>query len=66
MRSGLVVGDVRHPRRPQRLRKGDVVQAASIGQFSDLGGFRAGFGERPDPLVLRIWRNGGQGDLQMR
>ncbi len=66
--SGVLIDAVSAGSRAARngLRKGDVVQAGSIGQFSDLGGFRAGFGERPDALVLRIWRNGRQGDLQMQ
>jgi hypothetical protein len=37
-----------------------------MGEFGDLGGFRASFGDRPGDLWLRVWRNGRQGDLPMR
>ncbi len=66
--SGVLVDAVANGSRAARngLRKGDVVQAGSIGEFGDLGGFRAGFSERPAQLVLRVWRNGRQGDLAMQ
>ena len=66
--SGVLVDAVANGSRAARngLRKGDVVQASNIGKFTDLSGFRAGFDERTEPLVLRVWRNGQQGDLQMR
>jgi S1-C subfamily serine protease len=66
--SGVLVDAVTRGSRAARngLRKGDVIQAATVGEFGDLGGFRAGFSERPEALVLRVWRNGQQGDLQMR
>lgn len=48
------------------LAKGDVIMSASSGEFADLGGFRAGFAEPPRNLVLRIWRQGRQGDALMR
>ncbi len=66
--SGVLVEKVANGSRAARngLRKGDVVQAGSIGKFTDLSGFRAGFDERPDALVLRLWRNGQRGDLQMQ
>jgi serine protease DegQ len=66
--SGVLVDTVANGSRAARngLRKGDVIQASNIGKFTDLGGFRAGFDERTEPLVLRVWRSGQQGDLQMR
>ena len=66
--TGVLVDAVASGSRAARngLRKGDVVQAGSLGEFGDLGGFRAGFSERPDELVLVIWRNGRRGPLPMR
>ncbi len=48
------------------LQAGDVVLAASSGNFSDLLGFRASFGTPPQQLVLRILRGNARGDLIMR
>ena len=48
------------------LRKDDVVMAASSGQFSDLGGFRATFAQQPAQLVLRVLRGNARGDLAMQ
>jgi serine protease DegQ len=66
--TGVLVDDVVRGSRAARngLRKGDVIRAASIGEFADLGGFRAGFGEPPAELVLVVWRNGQQGQLLMQ
>ena len=66
--TGVLVEDVARNSRAARngLRKGDVIRAASIGEFADLGGFRANFAEPPADLVLRVWRNGRQGDLLMQ
>jgi len=66
--SGVLVEDVTRGSRAARngLRKGDVILAGSIGEFADLGGFRANFSEASDPLVLRVWRNGRIGDLPMQ
>ena len=66
--TGVLVDAVASGSRAARngLRKGDVVQAGSLGEFGDLGGFRAGFSERPDELVLVIWRNGRRGPLPMQ
>jgi serine protease DegQ len=66
--TGVLVDEVARGSRAARngLRKGDVIRAASIGEFADLGGFRAGFSERPVELVLVVWRNGRQGQLLMQ
>ncbi|MBW8850307.1 MAG: trypsin-like peptidase domain-containing protein [Xanthomonadales bacterium] len=66
--SGVLVDDVAAGSRAARngLRKGDVVQQATIGEFADLAGFRAGFAEPPGQLVLQVWRGGVQGNLGMR
>ena len=66
--TGVLVDEVARGSRAARngLRKGDVIRAASIGEFADLGGFRAGFSERPVELVLVVWRNGQQGQLLMQ
>ncbi len=45
------------------LRSGDVVLAASSGDFADLAGFRASFGKKPQQLVLRVLRGGSTGSL---
>ena len=49
-----------------RLQQGDVVLAASSGEFTDLGGFRASFATSPQQLVLRVLRGRNSGQLQMR
>ena len=43
-----------------------MVLAASSGQFTDLGGFRASLGTPPPQLVLRVLRGRNSGQLQMR
>ncbi|HVI58554.1 MAG TPA: Do family serine endopeptidase [Luteimonas sp.] len=48
------------------LREGDVVLAASSGNFSDLPSFRASIAARPQQLVLRILRGNTQGTVLMR
>ena len=48
------------------LQKDDVVLAASSGEFSDLGGFRASFAQAPQRLVLRVLRGNVRGDLPMQ
>ena len=49
------------------LQPGDVIVAASSGQFADLPGFRASFTRAPAQLILRIVRGGNRpGDLPMQ
>ena len=66
--AGVLVEDVARGSRAARngLSKGDVVLAASSGQFTDLGGFRASLGTPPPQLVLRVLRGRNSGQLQMR
>ena len=66
--TGVLVEEVVRGSRAARngLRKGDVIREATVGEFADLAGFRANFAEPQPNLVLRIWRNGGIGDLPMR
>lgn len=66
--TGVLVQDVQRGSRAAQngLQPGDVVLAASSGEFSDLTGFRAGF-VRPVPqLVLRVMRGNASGQLLMR
>ncbi len=65
---GVLVQDVARGSRAAAngLRAGDVVLAASSGDFDDLSGFRLGFGKPPQQLVLRILRGDTRGDLAMR
>lgn len=65
---GVLVEKVARGSRAARngLRQGDVVVAASAGQFEDLPGFRASFTRAPSQLVLRIVRGGQQGNLLMQ
>ena len=48
------------------LRSGDVILAASSGEFSDLTGFRASVSGNPAQLVLRVLRNGRAYNVQLR
>jgi len=48
------------------LRAGDIVLAASSGDFDDLAGFRLSFGRAPRSLVLRVRRGDAVADLPMR
>ena len=66
--SGVLVEDVARGSRAaqNRLQQGDVVLAASSGEFTDLGGFRASFATSPQQLVLRVLRGRNSGQLQMR
>ncbi|RMH93408.1 PDZ domain-containing protein [Lysobacter pythonis] len=66
--SGVQVDDVARGSRAERsgLRRGDVVLAASSGEFGDLASFRASFRDAPPQLVFRIWRNGQRGQILMQ
>ena len=66
--SGVLVDDVARGSRAavSGLAKGDIIIDASIGEFSDLAGWRAGFEQRPAQLVLRIVRGNARGQLVMR
>lgn len=67
--TGVLVSQVKRGSRAEAngLRAGDVVLAATAGEFADLASFRANFQDRkPAQLVLRVFRNGSQGNLVMR
>ena len=48
------------------LAADDVIIQASVGEFADLASWRANFQQRPQQLVLRVWRSGNTGQLVMR
>jgi Do/DeqQ family serine protease len=66
--SGVLVAAVARGSRAAQsgLRGGDVVLASSVGDFSDLTGFRAALQEASGQLVLRVLRGGASGTLLMR
>jgi Do/DeqQ family serine protease len=66
--SGVLVENVALGSRAARngLLKGDIVLAASSGDFSDLPSFRASVSTRPQQLALQVLRNGRPGVLPMR
>jgi serine protease DegQ len=66
--SGVLVESIERGSRAAQsgLQRGDVVIAASSGEFSDLSGFRASLGSPPAQLVLRILRGNVSGQLMMR
>ncbi|PJK06574.1 heat-shock protein [Lysobacteraceae bacterium NML71-0210] len=63
--SGVLVSDVARGSRAAQsgLREGDVILAASSGEFNDLASFRASFHNPPQRLLLRLWRNGQRGQI---
>jgi Do/DeqQ family serine protease len=65
---GVLVSEVKRGSRAavNGLAAGDVVIAASAGEFADLASWRANFQRRPQQLVLRIVRGNAQADLLMR
>ena len=66
--AGVLVEKVQRGSRAQQnyLQPGDVVLAASTGDFSDLTGFRASLARTPDALVLQVLRNGRAYNVPMR
>lgn len=66
--AGVLVEDVQRGSRAAQngLQRGDVVLAASSGQFSDLTGFRAAVSAQPQQLVLQVLRGQSSGRLLMR
>jgi len=66
--SGVLISEVKRGSRAAQngLAGGDVVIAASAGDFSDLAGWRANFSKPPQRLVLRIVRGGAQYDVLIR
>jgi len=66
--NGVLVSEVARGSRAAQsgLASGDIVLAASSGEFVDLASWRASFSPRPQQLVLRIRRGDGVGQLMMR
>jgi len=66
--SGVLVSEVKRGSRAANsgLAQGDVITAATAGEFADLASWRANFQQRPAQLVLRIIRGNGGGQLVMR
>ncbi|KQO00297.1 MULTISPECIES: Do family serine endopeptidase [Stenotrophomonas] len=66
--NGVLVSEVARGSRAAQsgLSGGDIVLAASSGEFVDLASWRASFSPRPQQLVLRIVRGNTQGQLVMR
>jgi len=66
--SGVQVSEVARGSRAAQsgLANGDIVLAATSGEFVDLASWRASFSPRPPQLVLRILRGNTQGQLPMR
>ena len=66
--NGVLVSEVARGSRAAQsgLAGGDIVLAASSGDFVDLASWRASFSPRPQQLVLRIVRGNTQGQLVMR
>ncbi|KRG86834.1 MULTISPECIES: Do family serine endopeptidase [Stenotrophomonas] len=66
--NGVLVSEVARGSRAAQsgLAGGDIVLAASSGEFVDLASWRASFSPRPPQLVLSIVRGNTQGQLVMR
>ncbi|MBN6151790.1 Do family serine endopeptidase [Xanthomonas sp. AmX2] len=65
---GVMISNVARGSRAARngLASGDVVVAASAGEFADLASWRANFARKPSQLVLRVVRGGVRADLVMQ
>lgn len=65
---GVLVKEVAKGSRAARngLQANDVIVAASSGEFSDLAGFRSGFGQAPQQLLLQVQRGRSVGRLLMQ
>ena len=66
--NGVLVSNVARGSRAAQsgLATGDVILAASSGQFTDLASWRASFSPRPPQLALSILRGNTRGQLLMR
>lgn len=66
--NGVLVSEVARGSRAAAsgLAGGDIVLAASSGEFTDLASWRASFATRPPQLVLNLRRGNGGGQLLMR
>jgi serine protease DegQ len=66
--NGVLVSSVARGSRAAQsgLATGDVILAASSGQFTDLASWRASFSPRPAQLALSILRGNTRGQLLMR
>ena len=66
--NGVLVSEVARGSRAAQsgLASGDVILAASTGEFTDLASWRASFNPRPQQLVLSILRGNQRGQLMMR
>ncbi|MCW4456582.1 Do family serine endopeptidase [Flavobacterium sp. MXW15] len=66
--NGVLVSEVARGSRAAQsgLAEGDIVLAASSGEFVDLASWRASFEQPPLQLVLRIRRGNARGELMMR
>jgi Do/DeqQ family serine protease len=65
---GVLVSEIKRGSRAASngLAAGDVVLAASAGEFADLASWRANFQRKPQQLVLRILRGDAQANVLMR
>ena len=66
--AGVLVSEVKRGSRAAAngLNAGDVIVAASVGEFADLASWRANFQRKPQQLIVRIVRDNAQADLLMR